>query len=183
MKIVYSDTNIEKEIINFSATTGAEIEFRKDLNEIINDFKKDHINEAIGAPIPESFVDLGKYLFSFFLGTLASGITYDLIKISIKRLLFTTKNKTSKRFEYFVISNGDDPNKFEENIYFFLPITITDSELNLCLDEIKKIINATNNLSDSTYLGGSPRFYYVENNMRSYHKNKVFALRDIKRDL
>lgn len=181
MKIVYSDNNIKKEIEEFSSTTSAEAEFRKDINGIIEDLRKSHKGEVIGAPIPESFIDLGKYLFSFFLGALTSGITYDLIKTSVKKLLVSSKDKTQRKFEYFIISDGDNPNEFEENIYFYLPITLTDAEIDLCMDEIKKIIDATRGLGDVAYLGGSPRFYFVESSMRSYHKNKTFALREIKR--
>lgn len=179
MKLIYSDPKIEEEIKVFASKTGAEPEFRKDLAGMIEDFREANKGKAIGTPIPESFVDLGRYLFAFFLGALASGIAYDLVKTAVKNLLFNSKDKTSKKFDYFLISDGEDPNKFEENIYFFIPTNLTEAEGELCLDEIEKIINAVNELKNSAHLSGSLRFYYIDNNARSYHGNKLFALREI----
>ncbi len=181
MKLIYSDSNIENEIKLFASEIRAELEFRKDLASIIEDFKEANKGRAIGTPIPESFVDLGKYLFAFFLGALASGITYDFVKTAVKNFLLNSKNKTSKKFDYFLVSDGEDPNKFEENIYFYIPTSLTESEVDLCLEEIKKVINAVNDLRNSVYLSGSLRFYYVDSTARSYHGDKLFVLREIVR--
>lgn len=181
MKLIYSDQKIENEAKTFASETHADLEFCKDLEAIIQDFKRANKGKAIGAPIPESFVDLGRYLFAFFLGALASGITFDLVKTAVKNLFLNSKDKTSKKFDYFLISDGEDPNKFEENIYFFIPTNLTEVEVELCLEEIEKIINAVNELKNPAHLSGSLRFYYVDNAARSYHGNKLFTLREIVR--
>ncbi len=183
MKIVYNDSTIEKNIEEFASSLGVEIELRKDLEETIKEMAKASKGRPIGCPIPDSFIDLGKYLFAFFLGSVTSGITYDLIKISIKKLLCESRSKTIKKFDEFIISNGSDQNNFKENIYFFIPISLSEAELNICLDEINKIIDRTKELQNFAYLSGSLRFYYVDANERSYYQNKRFVLKEIVKDI
>ncbi len=162
MKLIYNDPKIEGEVKKFVGNTGASLELTKDLKEMLEDAKKEHPDKEIGAPIPESFIDLGKYLFVFFMGAILNGTTWDLVKAGVKKLLLKSRSKTDKKYGHFLISNGKDESKFEENVYFYIPILVNEAELEVALDQIQRTMIKIQDLKQDVKIEGSLRFYYED---------------------
>ncbi len=162
MKIIYRDPNIVTDIEPLGREFNFGIERRDTIEEQIEEIKKEHKDIGIGSggPLPESFIDLGKYLISFFLGAVVTGVTYDLIKIAIIKIIRQIRDKTKDKYKYFIVSDGEDPNNFDQNVYFFIPIDLPENELSLVLNKIQKIIEVIDNLKRETQIIGSLRFDY-----------------------
>lgn len=161
MKIIYRDNTITNEIKLICQELNSESEQRKTLEEIIKEEKKENKNEGIGAPISEAFIDLGKYLVSFFIGTMASGITYDLVKKVILKTIPKLRSKSKNNYNHFIISNNSGPNEFDTGAYFFIPLSLSEDEFRVCLEKIEKIIKILKELQKEIQIMGSLRFYYT----------------------
>ncbi len=178
MKIIYSDENFKKEIENFANEVKCDVEFYDFSSRIEKDLdRRDDI--GMGAEVPGSFVDFGGYILGFFLESVTGGVTYDLVKYAIRKLIPKLTKKTNKKYKDFLIFHGNNPNEFERNIYFYLPIKLKKKEIDLCLDEIQRIINLVNVLRQSAYILGSLRFHYVPKKLRHIRDNRIFVLSEL----
>ena len=163
MKLVFNDLAIDSDVIMCAKELGAEIEHRKDIKEIIEDLKKERPNGAVGCPPVPLFIDLGKYAFSFFLGAILSGITYDVVKGSVSKLLVAIKKKSKKKYSHFIIVNGDDPNKFTENIYFFISTSVEMTDFDEIFKKITKILSTLDSLKSEAVVSRGFSFFFEKN--------------------
>lgn len=175
MKIIYSNKQIDSVVSDFANLTKSDIELRRPLKEEFENFKRNNGDRAIGSPIPEAFVDLGNFVFAFFLGAMASGITYDLIKNGLKKLLHYSRNQAGHSKE-FIISDGEDPNKFSENVYFFIPVDIEEAEFDQVFQEIMEINKIISELKKHTTIRGSLRFSFASKKYRDDLGGKMLML-------
>ena len=160
MKLVYRDENIVSEAEALSKELGFELERRETLDELVQSFKVANRGKAVGAPIPEAFVDLGKYLAVFFVEIVVGGIAWDFLKPRIVRFISNVRGKTRDTYKSFALSDGGDPNQFESNIYFFIPVDLSEDELATALDKAHRIIGLISKLREESKIAGSLRFSY-----------------------
>ena len=153
MKVIFNDKEIGPAIEKYASEIGAEFQQKDSLEVSMKDYK----GPPIGIPIPEEFLDLGKYLLTFFLGAIASGLVYDVIKKAIKSLIIEAKDKTRKEYKFYIISDGDDPDKYGQNTYFFIPV---DAELESTIDGLFEILTMLEYFRKSVQVEGSLRFYF-----------------------
>jgi hypothetical protein len=156
MRIIYNDKSIEQDVKAIAKELNANIEHKKNLSEEIENFKKSYKGPPIGSPVPSDFIDLGRYLVTFFLGNIA----YDVIKVVVLKWVYVLKNKVKNKYDSFIISDGENPEDYKNNTYFFIPIDINEDELVRILDKIEKIMNIVNNLKKEAKISGSLRFSY-----------------------
>ncbi|PIR94300.1 hypothetical protein COT97_02315 [Candidatus Falkowbacteria bacterium CG10_big_fil_rev_8_21_14_0_10_39_11] len=85
-----------------------------------------------------NFLGLGKYAITFILGSVTSGITWDVIKLISKKARDFIKNYLEEEHFILVFDNV----YFEQsglNIYYYIPKEISDEEFDGVIESIKKM--------------------------------------------
>ncbi len=159
MKIFFNDKNIENELRTLAKGLKVDFDYKKTLNEVLDD-SKTHEGSATGSEIPIDFVDLGKFIFSFF----AQGVAYDLIKLAISEYFPKIVSKAKKQYKYFIIYYGESEDAYSKNTYFFIPVDLPQQEIDLAVDKSLKLMDLVIQLNTLTNISGSLRFYYSKKN-------------------